>query len=400
LSLGDRLLSWFTRREGQSFSARRDVWDKVKWRWNVGLLLGELGLANTLRDILPESPSPDGFIGPQGFSLDTQFGWTGQPNGSYWDLKDRVIENFRFKVPVGNVSLYCGAQHANYCVITGLLAPGEKVVIPKPSWMQYEPLCYSMGAEVEVIPLREELGWKWDMDELNEAVSSDTKMILMCNPNNPTGRLYDLNELKTIVEIAQDARAFVLSDESFRGLELDAPSMSSTPVANIYYSGVSTGSMSKPFTADGVRVGWTATRNKEIQTRADRVQAISVEHVGGISVMIAWAANDPKTFRKIVSKHREDAIAKREVLSKWMDKQSFFTSWVKADCGYLSFPGWTHDIDSVAFLDAAWEAKKIAFMSGALYGVEKHVRFGTGRCTMKEFKESLNRLNEFLEKYL
>lgn len=244
---------------------------------------------------------------------------------------------------------------------------------------------------------QEDLEWKWDMDELNEAVTKDTQMILVCNPNNPTGRLYDLKEQKAIAEIAQDADAVLLSDESFRGLELDAPSMSSTPFVNLYYNAVSVGSMSKPFTADGVRLGWAVAQNNSILAKAAAVQDISIEHVG-METIIAWAANEPETFKRIVSAHRNDAVEKRKVLADWMAKQSFFTSWVKAKCGFLSFPGWTHDISSLDFVNAVWRAKKLVFMPGQLnYGVEHHVRFGTGRCTMEEFKTNIQSLGEFLE---
>src|SRR3990170_545951 len=124
MSLGERLVSWMSRKQNAKFSARRDAWDTVKWKWHVGMLSGEMGLANTLRDILSERPSPDGFIGPSGISLETQMGWTGQPGGSYLDLNDRIITNFKYDVKSENILMCCGAQHVNFCSLMAVLEQG------------------------------------------------------------------------------------------------------------------------------------------------------------------------------------------------------------------------------------------------------------------------------------
>jgi aspartate/methionine/tyrosine aminotransferase len=396
MSFGERLVGFGNRRE-RSGHGGRDAFDPIKWKWDVGMLAGEMGLPTTLREILPKTKTPDGFIGPSGISLDTQLGWTGQRGGTYHDLKERIIQNCRYEVGTENLMLSHGTQGANFAITMASVKRGDEVIIPRPSWFQWEPLCYAIGAKIKMLPLIEENGWRWDLEELKETVTSDTRMIFVCNPNNPTGRIYDEKEMKAIIEIAQEFDAVLLVDEEYRGLELDKPLMSTPAACNLYYNAYSTQSMSKIFTADGLRVGWAASRNKEGLAKAQRVKSIAAGGVGGLQVILSWAAHDPGVMEKIVGEHRQDAIAKREVLSEWMRKQSFFSSWVKPEAAFLSFPGWTSDINSVDFVNKAWDFKRIDFDPGTIYGVEKHCRFGTGRITLENLKTSLAIVDEFLE---
>jgi aspartate/methionine/tyrosine aminotransferase len=278
-----------------------------------------------------------------------------------------------------------------------VVKPGDEVIVPRPSWLSFEPVSYAIGAKIKILPLKEELGWKWDMDELNEAVTYDTKMIFMCNPNNPSGRIYNEREIKEICEIAKDNKAYVLSDEEFRGLELDAPHMSTPAACNLYYNAASISGVSKLFCAAGVRIGWVASQNKDLLAKAKIVRGLT-GGLGGFQVALAWAMNDAETIRGIAEKHIEFGRSSRAVLKDFIEAQDFFTC-VMPQAGFLSFPGWTYDIDTISYVDGLYDSKNVRVWDSLDYHVEKHIRLGFGRISTEEFRSTLRRIGEYNEQF-
>ena len=110
-------------------------------------------------------------------------------------------------------------------------------------------------------------GWLPDTDELRRLIDDSTKLIVINNPNNPTGSLIGDEKLKEICEIAKDAGAYLLDDESYRGVYVD-PSDSVTSVVELYDKGIATGSFSKPFSLTGLRLGWIAA-NEDVISKCE-----------------------------------------------------------------------------------------------------------------------------------
>jgi len=112
---------------------------------------------------------------------------------------------------VNNILVTTGAIEANYNAIHTLLNIGDEIVIMLPNYMQIWGIAKNFDFKLKTFHLREENGWKPDLDELNEIVSRNTKLIAVCNPNNPTGYILAENEMKAIIDIAEQARAWILT---------------------------------------------------------------------------------------------------------------------------------------------------------------------------------------------
>jgi aspartate/methionine/tyrosine aminotransferase len=178
---------------------------------------------------------------------------------------------------------------------------------------------------------------------------------------------------------------------------LDDQPASTPAVCNLYYNAISHSGVSKIFTAAGLRVGWIATQNKELLSRAARVSSMAAGGIGAIQMILAWAANEQKTFKKINEKNVSFGRASRAVLKEFMDKQSFF-SCVIPQAGYLSFPGWKYDISSLDFANRLYESKNVTVWPGwKHYSVEKHIRLGYGRVPTEQFKTDLELVGEYVK---
>ena len=150
-----------------------------------------------------------------------------------------------------------GASGANHHVFCSLISAGDRVVSIMPTYQQLYSIPEAIGAQVELMHLKQENSYLPDLDELRRLVTPETKMICINNPNNPTGALMSRELLEQIVEIARGVGAYILCDEVYRHLTQEDGWSES--VADLYEKGISVSSMSKVFSLAGIRMSWIAT---------------------------------------------------------------------------------------------------------------------------------------------
>lgn len=205
----------------------------------------------TLEEILRiDGTDPLGFF-EQRLAEKLNYGWIeGSPE--FKELAAGLYEN----VDPDCILQTNGGTGANLLALYALVEPGDHVVAMYPSYQQLYDIPRSFGADVSMWQVRGENGWVPDVDELEELIRPDTKLICLNNANNPTGTVIERDVLTRIVEIADRVGAYILVDEVFRPLDPDVDFVS---IVDLYERGIATHSLSKTFSVPGVRVGWTAT---------------------------------------------------------------------------------------------------------------------------------------------
>ena len=126
-----------------------------------------------------------------------------------------------------------GAIGANFLALYALVEPGTTVVSVQPTYQQLFSVPASLGADVHAVRLREEDGYLPDPDTLRAACDDRTSLIVLNNPNNPTGALIDEPLLREVVEVARERDAWLFCDEVYRRLEHE-PGTTSPSVADLY----------------------------------------------------------------------------------------------------------------------------------------------------------------------
>jgi aspartate/methionine/tyrosine aminotransferase len=154
-----------------------------------------------------------------------------------------------------NVLVTVGAIEANYDILWSLLSPGDEIVVMLPNYMQIWGLAKNLGFSLKTFSLDEKNGWAPDLDGLKKAVTRKTKLIAVCNPNNPTGYILDKKEMEAVVETARGAGAWILADEVYAGAERTAEEQTPT-FYGLYDKVLAVGSLSKAYGLPGLRVGW------------------------------------------------------------------------------------------------------------------------------------------------
>ena len=167
------------------------------------------------------------------------------------------------------VCVTSGATEALAAAILAVLSPGDEAIVFTPAYDAYAPLIRRAGATVREVSLRPP-EWRIDREMLDAAIGPNTRAIIFNNPHNPTGRLYDLDELEVVAGIARGHDLVVISDEVWEHILLDDQPF--TPLASLPGMAERTikcGSAGKIFSLTGWKVGWLVA-SPELATLAAR----------------------------------------------------------------------------------------------------------------------------------
>jgi aminotransferase len=161
--------------------------------------------------------------------------------------------------PAGEVIVTVGVKSALFCIMQALLNPGDEVLLPDPCWLDYFH-CVSLAGGVPVsIPLREELGFQIDPNELEGLVTPRTKIIVAITPHNPTGMVATRETLEAIAEVAQRHNLIVVSDEIYENMVYDgAVHQSLATFPGMAERTITLNGFSKAYAMDGWRLGYIA----------------------------------------------------------------------------------------------------------------------------------------------
>ncbi|MEM9564294.1 MAG: aminotransferase class I/II-fold pyridoxal phosphate-dependent enzyme [Actinomycetota bacterium] len=290
-----------------------------------------------------------------------------------------------------NVLITHGAIGANHLVHLTLVEPGDRVVTAVPNYQQHTSIPASIGADVRPLRLRSERRYLPDLDELADLVGDRAKLVVLTNPNNPTGSLIDRETLEAIVAICSAAGAWLLCDEVYRGIDQDAPGTTAS-VADLYERGISTGSMSKAFSLAGLRLGWIAGPTPligDVTTHRD-YNTISVgmidDHLACLAVEHAEA---------ILGRNRDLVRANNAMVDRWVDGRRDLT-WIRPAGGTTGLLRYTDPIPSRELCVDLLHRTGVLLTPGSAIGAEGSLRIGYAN-TPSIIADGLDRLGAHLD---
>jgi aspartate/methionine/tyrosine aminotransferase len=288
-----------------------------------------------------------------------------------------------------DVLVFAGAQEAIFGFAQATLGAGDHAIVVTPAYQSLHEIARAAGAEVSLVELEHERGWALDLDELRGLVRPDTRAIVINFPHNPTGAHVDRASLETLVAIAEDAGAHLLSDEVYRWLE--HPSADLLPgAAELSDRAVSLGVMSKTFALPGLRIGWLACRDRELLTRIAAIKDYTTICNSAPSEILALVALRRRD--EIVARSRAIVDANLALLDDFFARSEAF-EWVRPRGAAIGFPRLVADvaIDELARELVAEEG--VLILPGSVYEhAGNHFRIGFGRRNMPE---ALARLERF-----
>ncbi|KAI1632185.1 pyridoxal phosphate-dependent transferase [Biscogniauxia mediterranea] len=253
-----------------------------------------------------------------------------------------------------------GAISANYLVFYSLIGPGDHVICVFPTYQQLYAVPESLGAEVSLWKLRAEDNYVPDVAQLSALIKSNTKMIVINNPNNPTGATIPGAVLSQIVNIAKAYDLILFSDEVYRPLFHSLPPSCLAPPSVLslpYPRTLATSSMSKAWALAGIRVGWAATRDRALAARlalARDYTTISVSQLDDRVARYALCASSSVRPR-LLARNLALARANLALLERFVESYADICDWVRPTAGttalvrFRSRRGGGEPVDDVEF---------------------------------------------------
>jgi aspartate/methionine/tyrosine aminotransferase len=297
----------------------------------------------------------------------------GQTNGSE-ELREAISRLYP-GTDLDNVLVTNGSAEANFIAIWTYLNPGDELILMVPNYMQIWGIARSFGVTVKPFHLKEELNWGPDLEELKNLISSRTKMIAVCNPNNPTGAVLSEEAMKEIIRLAEEADVWIYSDEVYRGAELTGEE---TPTfLGMYDKAIACAGLSKAYALPGLRMGWLVGPKKMIEKAWASHDYTSITS-GILSNYVATLALQPELREKILSRNRRFLRENLAVLEEWLIKYNNLFSLIPPKAGGVAFPRYDMEINSTELATKIMQEKSVFIVAGDMFGMDHYLRFGIG----------------------
>jgi hypothetical protein len=320
--------------------------------------------------------------------LATELGYV-QTNGSI-ELRERIAALYP-GAKSENVLVTVGAAQANYTTILTVLEPGDEIVIMLPNYMQIWGLAKNFGLRPKSFSLKEELEWGIDLDELDRTVSNKTKLIAICNPNNPTGHIMSIDEMDAVVNAADRVGAWLLADEVYAGAERVTDEVTPTFWGR-YDRVLAVNSLSKAYGLPGLRVGWVVAPTEtceEIWAHQDYI-TICTTMFGN---KLASHALSPDVRTRILDRTRKYIRKGYGNLEQWCNEHEDLFSLVPPQAAAIAFVRYHRDINSSELVRRLINEQGTFVVPGDHFGMDRYLRISFGLAD-DYVNEGLRRLHQ------
>jgi aspartate aminotransferase len=302
------------------------------------------------------------------------------------ELKDAIIHKFKqdngLDYQREQIVVSCGAKHSLYNLAQVLWDRGDEILVPAPYWLSYPEMIRLADATPIIVPTTGENEFKITVDQIEAAVTPNTRAIIINSPSNPTGSAYSRAELSAIAECALKHKLLVISDEIYEKIVFDGfehvsiASLSKEMQENC----VVVNGMSKCYAMTGWRVGYLAA-NREIVARVNKIQsqstsnptsisqAASVEALTGPQDAIAEMVKEFNVRRNLLI----DLLMKIDGLTCYLPQGSFYVFPNVSTFYGKSFQGEsiTGSIELCKFI---LKEAKVALVPGVAFGADDNIR--------------------------
>ena len=363
-----------------------EVFEMERWQslWEnvVDYNISESGVRPLLLEELADAEEINGI-------LKTKLGYI-QTDGIR-ELKELISSLYADAGP-DNILVTSGSAEANFTLMWRLIEPGDEVVFMLPNFMQMGGLVKNFGGRIKPFYLKEDRDWNPDPEELKKIVTKETKIIIVTNPNNPTGGQLNEESRKALLDLAEWADAWLISDEVYQGAEYDGritPSFWGT-----YKKTFVTCGLSKAYGLPGLRVGWIVGPKDwvhDIWAYKDYTSIV----ISAVSDRLARIALAPQKRGQILERTRRIIRRNLAILTDWMEKQEglFHCTYPKA--GAIAFPKYHLEMNATELATRIRDSKSVLLQPGDQLGMDHHIRFGLGE-DEDHFKKALGLVAEGL----
>ena len=304
--------------------------------------------------------------------LDVPLGYS-QSNGTI-ELRERIAALYP-GATADHVEVTNGTSEANYLIALSQLRPGDVVAMQVPNYMQMPGVARSLGADVRTFRLHTDRGCEPDWDEFERAVTAQTRLLYLSNPNNPTGSVLSTAAMARMVARCEQTGTWLLSDEVYLGAEIDLPR--TTSFWGMSDRVIVTSGLSKAYGIPGVRVGWLVGPPQlaaDCWTQHDYITIGPNKMSDRIARVAVEAANRERCYARTGAILRHNLPIARE----WVQSFGGRLTWSEPKAGAIGLLKYAADTPSLDIAERVRLNQSTLIVPGTHVGIEGHVRVWLG----------------------
>jgi aspartate aminotransferase len=231
-------------------------------------------------------------------------------------LRQLLMEKMQQKngIPIGSpeeVQTTNGGTHAIYAAMHAVLEPGDEVVVPDPEWPPTMAIVTAARGVPVPVALHEGLGWRWDIDEVERAITPKTKVLYINSPNNPAGGILTRADLERLAAIARERNLWVFSDEAYEDMVYEGEHVSIASLPGMYERTIPLYTFSKTYAVTGVRMGYYAIKDPVMRARALKVVLYTTSNVSSLAQYGAIGALEGS--QQCIADYRDELRVRRDM---------------------------------------------------------------------------------------
>jgi aspartate/methionine/tyrosine aminotransferase len=332
----------------------------------------------TLRELVEMGFDLDAF-------LDQPLGYS-QSNGTV-ELRERIAALYP-GAGIEQIEVTNGTSEANYLIALSQLQPGDVVAMEVPNYMQMPGVARSLGAKVRTFTLRQETGWEPDWDQFEQAVTRETRLLYLSNPNNPTGAVLSDAAMQRIVHRCEQTGTWLLADEVYLGAEIErerARSFWGSTDRVLVTSG-----LSKAYGIPGVRIGWLGGPRAVVAECWAQHDYLTIGP-NKMSDRIARVAVEPANRERCYARTRHILQDNLPIVREWIRGFNGRLSWREPAAGAIAFVNYAAEVPSVDIAERVRKHQGTLIVPGSHVGLEGYLRIWLGG-TDEFLREGLRRI--------
>ena len=333
------------------------------------------------------------------------------PTAGIPPLRKAFAEKMRKKngIPIGSddeILVTNGGTHALYAVFHSILEPGDEVIIPDPEWPPTMAMVKAAGGVPVQVRLREELGWRWDIADVEKAITPKTRVLYINSPNNPSGGVLTRSDIEKLAELAKQRNLLVVSDEAYEDVVYKGEHVSIASLPGMYDRTIPVYTLSKSYAITGVRVGYFAMKDPALRERGLKIVLYTTSNVSSIAQYGAVGAMEGS--QQCIADFKKELLIRRDMFYKGLEEAApgvfsgtppdgAFYAFVKINGDWAKSAGITGPSLSWAMAEYLIKHARIGCVPGVDFGAgcEGYIRFCTCR-SREELTGALASMKETL----
>ncbi|KXZ40651.1 aspartate aminotransferase [Alkalithermobacter thermoalcaliphilus JW-YL-7 = DSM 7308] len=316
------------------------------------------------------------------------------------EICDKLKSENNISYDIDQIVVSSGAKHAITNTLISLLDYQDEVLIPKPYWVSYPEMVKLVGAVPVFIETNKENNFKVEPDDILKCITPKSKILLICNPSNPTGAVYSRKELEDIVDVCIKNNLYIISDEIYERICYENEYVSIASISDKAKEiTITINGLSKSASMPGLRLGYSAS-SKELAKAISIVQGHLVSHPSTISQWAGYGAlkHDKKVINKMVNTYKKRRDLVISMLSNIKDIDYIYPQgafYVFIDISKLKDKINFKQSLSIEFCEQLLDNTKVAAVPGIAFGIDDYIRISYA-CSENDIIEGIHRIDKFI----